>query len=97
MLNDMTIIKLNQDVLKRYEHNLEDGVLFLYNVSSHDVWIGNRSANNLIGLLDGKRSLKEIYSVLFPLFKGYEYSIFKENNDKLIYKLINKNFLKICS
>lgn len=95
MLNDMTVIKLNKDILKRYEHNLKGGVLFLYHSDTCDVWVGNSSANNLINLLDGKRSLKEIYSILFPLFNNYEYTIFRENNDNLLYALIDKNFLEV--
>ena len=95
MFTDYTIIKLQKNTLKRYEHNLEDGVLFLFNVVNSDVWIGNNSSNDLIKLLDGKKSLKEIYSLLWPLFDEYEYSFFKEKIDKLLQTLIDKNFLEI--
>lgn len=94
MLDD-AIIKLHKDVLKRYEHNLNDGVLFLYHIETHDVWVGNSSSNDLIKCLDGKRSLKEVYSALYSLYGDYNYSVFKNTIMKLLQTLLNKNFLEI--
>lgn len=95
MLKESTIVKLSQNTLKRYEHNLENGVLFLYNLETEEVWTGNSSSNNLIKFMDGRRTLKEIYLILQPLFEDYEYNVLKKSFDSLISSLLEKNFLEI--
>ncbi len=94
MLHEDLILKLEKNILKRYEHNLKDGVLFLYNVETDDIWLGNESSNDLIKLINGKRTLKEIYLDLMPLFEGYEYEELKVSFDSIVNELIEKNFLE---
>lgn len=95
MLNESIIVKLANNILKRFEHNIDNGVLFLYNVETEEIWIGNESSNDIIKLIDGKKSLKEIYSSLMSIFKEYEYLEVKESFDAIVNDLINKNFLEV--
>lgn len=96
-INEKTIVKLSSDVFKRYEHNVDSGKLFLYNVITDKAWVGNNSSNILLKNLDGKKSLNEIYSEILPLFEGYEYDDLKNSFDSLIYNLIEDNFLKVVN
>lgn len=95
MLNDDTVLSLTKNILKRFEHNIEEGTLFLHDVQTKETWVGNASSNDLIRLFDGKRNLKEIYETLRPLFEDYEYETFKESFDSLILDLIDKKFLRV--
>lgn len=94
MLSENTILKLNKNIAKRFEHNLRGGILFLFDTKTRKSWMGNASANDLIKLIDGRKNLKEIYTELMPLFEGYEYSELKESFDSLINCLIGKQFLE---
>lgn len=95
MLNDASILKLGKKIVKRFEHNMQDGVLFLFDVDTDAIWSGNEASNELIKLVDGKRSLKEIYENLIPLYEGYEYSQVKQSFKSIINELISKSFLEI--
>lgn len=95
MLNESSIIKLSKNTLKRFEHNIEDGVLFLFNVETEEVWLGNTSSNDLIRLIDGQRTLKEIYISLMPLFEGYKYDVVKESFNSIVSELKDKHFLEV--
>lgn len=95
MLDENWILKLNKDILKRYEHNLEGGILFLYNVKTDVIWKGNASSNDLIELIDGKKNLNEIYSQLETIFEGYSHNELKESFDSIIDDLLSKNFLEV--
>lgn len=97
MLDENSIIKLSQNILKRYEHNIDDGVLFLYDVKTDDIWIGNSSSNDLVRLIDGSTSLRDIYLKLMPLFEGYKYSEIQESFNVIITELIDKKFIEIIS
>lgn len=95
MLQESSVLSLTKYILKRYEHNIEDGKLFLHDVKTRETWVGNASSNDLIRLVDGKRTLKEIYKTLWPMFQDYEYELFKNSFDSLIEDLIAKKFLKV--
>lgn len=95
MLEDITIVKLTKNILKRFEHNLKGGVLFLCNVETDDIWTGNESSNDLIRLIDGKKNLKEIYTKLQTTFEGYSYNELKESFDSIIEDLLSKKFLEV--
>lgn len=94
MLEENIVVKLNKDILKRFEHNLNDGVLFLSNVQTDDLWIGNESSNELLKLIDGKKFLKEIYTELTPLFEGYDYDKLRNSFDAIVSELLEKGFLE---
>jgi hypothetical protein len=87
------IVKLNENVLKRYEHNLNNGVLFLYNIESEIFWLGNESSYFLVRLLNGHKKLEEIYSELLPLFEGYNPNDIIQSFDNLIDELLEKKFV----
>lgn len=94
MLDEHIIIKLNKNILKRFEHNIDNGVLFLFDVQKEELWVGNDSSNDLIKLIDGQKTLKEIYTQLQPFFVEYEYDELKESFDAIINDLIKKRFLE---
>lgn len=95
-MDENLILKLSPFTLKRFEQNLgEDGVMFLYNVNTNEPWTGNYSSYCLIKLINGQRSLNEIYRELFPLFDGYEYEDLKQSFDFLLDNLIERKFLEI--
>jgi hypothetical protein len=94
MLNETSIIKLNKNILKRYEHNIKDGVLFLFDVETEEIWTGNSSSNDVIALIDGKKNLKNIYAELQKIFIGYAYEELRESFDSLLQELIDKKFLE---
>lgn len=96
MLNESSILKLNPNILKRFEHNVEDGVLFLYNVKTKLLWKGNESSNYMIKLIDGNRSLKEIYKELQNIFDGYSYEELKNSLDSLIENLITLDIIELA-
>lgn len=97
MLNENSIVKLTKNVLKRYEHNVKNGVLFLFDINTEAIWTGNSSSNDLVKLIDGHRTLKDIYLALQKLFDDYEYEELKESFDEIINDLLNKNFLEYVS
>lgn len=97
MLNENSIVKLTKNILKRYEHNAKDGVLFLFDVETNTLWTGNSSTNDLVKLIDGNKTLKDIYLELQESFEGYEYRELKEGFDEIISDLLSKNFLEYVS
>lgn len=97
MLEETLVIKLSKNILKRYEYSTEGSVMFLFNVQTDDLWTGNESSYDLIKLIDGKNTLKEIYSNLQLIFTDYEYEVLRESFDSLITELIDKNFMEIVN
>lgn len=94
MIQEKSILKLTKNILKRYEHNLNNGILFLYDVETDDIWAGNESSNDLLKFIDGKSTLKEIYLNLLPIFNEYDYDELKDSFDSLLEELIKKGFLE---
>lgn len=97
MLNENFVVKLTENILKRYEPSIEDGITLLFDVKTEKLWVGNSSSNDLIKLIDGKRNIKEIYMSLQPMFNGYSYDELKHSFDDIILDLINKKFLEFVS
>lgn len=92
---DKLILKLNKNVLKRYEHNLNEGTVFLFDIVREEVWMGNAAADCLLRLIDGKTPLKDIYDYLFPLFEGFSQKELRESFDGIVQNLISKGFLMV--
>lgn len=90
-----SILKLSPYVLKRFEENLDGGKLFLYNVNDNDYWMGNTSSFYIIRLIDGIRTLEDIYNELLPLFKDYKLEEIEQSFDNLLEGLINRKFLEV--
>lgn len=95
MINENTILKLSKDVFKRYENNIDDGKLFLYNFVNDKSWVGNNSSNDLLIRIDGKTSLKEVYSSLIPLFDGHEFDDVISAFNSVVNNLIENDFLEV--
>lgn len=95
-MDENLILKLSPYTLKRFEQNLgEDGIMFLYNINTNEPWTGNYSSYCLIKLINGQKTLSEIYKGLLPLFEGYEYDEIKQSFDSLLEDLIDRKFLEI--
>jgi len=95
-MDENLILKLSPYILKRFEENLgEGGVMFLYNINNNEPWTGNYSSYCLIKLINGQRTLNEIYNELLPLFEGYEYEDLKQSFDSLLSNLIDRSFLEV--
>lgn len=95
-MDESLILKLAPHILKRFEQNLDDGVMFLYNVNTDENWTGNSSSFHLIKLINGKRTLKETYNELLPLFEDYDSEEVKQSFNLLLENLISKKFLEIA-
>lgn len=95
MINENAILKLSKDVFKRYENNIDDGKLFLYNFVDDKSWVGNNSSNDLLIRIDGKTSLKEVYSSLLPLFDGHEFDDVISAFNSVVNNLIENGFLEV--
>lgn len=94
-MEETTILKLAPYVLKRFEENLDGGQLFLYNVNSNAYWIGNTASFYLIKLINGEKTLKELYDELFPLFNDYKLEDIKQSFDSLLMGLVSRKFLEV--
>lgn len=58
------IYKLSPSVLSRFESNINQGTIFLYNADYNSLWTGNFDSYLIIKLVDGKRRFKEIVRML---------------------------------
>lgn len=94
MLKDNCVIKIDRNVLKRYENNINEGTLFLFNLKTDEVWLGNSSSNDLINLFDGETSLKDVYNEIQKDFSDYTFEELKKYFDDLIEDLLKRNFLE---
>lgn len=90
------ILQLNNNILKRFEHNLFDGVLILYNVRTKDIWFGNGSSNEFIKLINGQREMKDICDEVHSHFQEYTREELNKSIHALTEELLEKNFLMIC-
>ena len=95
MFKNDTILVLNKNVLKRFEPNLEDGTLFLFNVQTEKYWSGNAAVDCLIRMLDGQNTLQTIYDYLFEIFENYTKEEICESFDNIIKILLEEGFLVI--
>lgn len=94
ILENSDVYILNKSVIKRFEHNIKDGVLFLYNVDTNTTWIGNSSSLDLIRLIEKKYSIGEIYNTMQSLFIEYDYEIIKSYINNIFTQLLSKNFIE---
>ena len=94
MFSKNSILRLNKDILQRFEHNLNDGTIILYNVKTRKIWFGNYSSYDLIKLLDGKKNLDCIYSVFKKQYEGYTSEEIVNSVNTIFEELLEKNFLE---
>ena len=97
MLNKNTILELNRSVLKRFEPNLGDGTVFLFNVENETFWSGNVAVDCFLRFIDGKLTLGEIYSSLLEIFEDYSEEEVIQSYNEIINELIKKEFLVVIN
>lgn len=90
-----TILKLNKNIIKRYEHNWKDGTMILYDIDREEAWYGNASTRELINLIDGKTSLEDIYAELFPFYQDFNIEEIIESFNFTIEDLYKKKFIEL--
>lgn len=95
MLKKDIILTLNKSVLKRFEPNLEDGTVFLFNVENETFWSGNIAVDCFLRLIDGQSSLNEIYNNLLEIFEDYTEEEIINSYDSIVKTLIDKEFLVV--
>jgi hypothetical protein len=95
VLNSGTILQLNDNVLKRFEHNLNDGVIFLFDVKTKNLWTGNVSANELIKQIDGTKTIDTIYTSLEATFTEFTHKEIIDSFDSIISNLLEEQFIKV--
>lgn len=94
IINEAIVLRLNSNILKRFEHNLQDGIMILYDVERGEIWFGNSSSRELINMIDGNTNLKSIYANLLPLYEGEDIADILESFNYIILDLYNKNFIE---
>ena len=91
------ILKLDENVLKRFEFNVNGGTLFLYNASVESFWFGNKSAFRLLNMLDGVSSVEHICCSYSKLYPELDFEDIKSSIISLFEDLLLKKFLKIVA
>ena len=91
------ILQINKNILKRYEPNLNEGTVFLFNIESEEVWMGNAAADCILRLIDGTLTLQEIYDMLFPLFEDFSEEELTTSFNGIIQNLLDKGFLMVLN
>lgn len=94
-MDTSVIIKISKNILKRYEPSAHDGIMFLYNVVTREIWMGNSSTRDLIKQIDGIKTLEQIYNNLYAKYENVEYSIIQQSYESIISDLLQKNFIEI--
>ena len=60
MLDNNVVLEINKNVLKRFEPNLNDGTVFLFDIKNEKFWTGNAAVDCLLRLIDGETNLAQI-------------------------------------
>ena len=92
-----TVLALNKNVLKRFEPNLNNGTVFLFDMEKETFWSGNASVDYLIRLINGENALEKIYEELFNIFEDYTQEEIEISYNDIIKSLIEKGFLVIIN
>ena len=87
------ILRFDSNVLKRFESNVGEGTLFLYNVKTQEFWCGNESAFRILNMLDGINTVERIYYIFHKLHSEIDISDIKSSIDMLFKDLLQKKFL----
>jgi hypothetical protein len=94
MLDENIVLKLNKNILKRHEPKIQGGLMFLYDVCTQEVWVGNSSTKLLIQAFDGQKKLAEIYNELKISFPDYTFEQIQKSFDAIILELMGNGFLQ---
>lgn len=95
MLNKNTILEINRNVLKRFEPNLNDGTVFLFDMKNEKFWTGNSAVDCFLRFVNGENTLDDIYNQLLQLFEDYTAEEVISSYELVITGLIEKGFLVI--
>ena len=95
MLDNNVVLEINKNVLKRFEPNLNDGTVFLFDIKNEKFWTGNAAVDCLLRLIDGETNLAQIYDALLEVFEGYSVEEVMASYDSVISGLLEKGFLVI--
>ena len=93
-LHNNDIIYLNPDVLIRFERNVQDGVLFLFNINTKEFWIGNESTFDLIKSINYTK-IDDLYDYACNFYKDFDINTIKNSINVILLELISKKFLLI--
>ncbi len=93
-LSGENVFRLCDSVLTRFEPNLEDGTLFLYNYRTKDLWSLNYSSSILISMADGKISLEKIKLNAQKLFETKDIDALNRSIDILFSDLLKKKMIE---
>lgn len=97
MFNKDSVLKFSQDILKRYEANIQGGTFFLYNYVNKEFWSGNNSSYAILKLIDGVSNIEHIYSYSCSLFKNYGIDAVKNSVDAILSELIEKKMIILAN
>lgn len=97
IITNSTILKINDKILIRFEHNLKNGTMILFNVETEDIWLGNQSSKDLIEFINGKNSIQEIYTQILSKYSEEDFDLVLNALNKIIEDLYNRNFIEIIN
>lgn len=93
-LSDENVFRLRDCVLTRFEANINDGTLFLYNYRTKDLLSLNYTGTILISMVDGILSLEKIKEKALKLFDKEDIDALKRSIDILFSDLIEKSMIE---
>ena len=94
---EILILKLNANVLVRFELNVNNGTLFLYNVQTQEFWFGNKPAFRILNMLNGKLSVEHICNEYHKIYPNISFINIKSSIVSLLDELLQKNFLEVVN
>lgn len=94
-ISNSTVLKLNENILKRFEHNLKGGTMILIDTASEELWLGNLSSKLIIDLIDGKNDIETVYSQILSNYDETDFEQVIEALNAIIEDLHTKGFVEI--
>lgn len=85
--------ELNKNVLIRYEQNISNGTLFVYDACEDKLWLGNHSSYLVLRLLRKKCSLQFILKNCREYFSEINNEVQEKAILELLNELITKGFI----
>lgn len=86
---------MSKNILKRYEPAAGEGIMFLFNVETKEIWMGNSSTKELFAQIDGIKTLEQIYTNLYYLYRNVKYEVIQQSYEEIILNLLQENFIEI--
>jgi len=95
MYNKNSVLKLNKNTIKRYECNFDNGVFFLFNAVTKKHWTGNNAAYAILKLINGKRTLDEIYTEAKIIFEDFSNEEIADSINPILSEWISEKFINV--